>query len=262
MAGSNSTAGGRATEAGMSFQAMVGTWLAAQLVTDMPVGARFGLRADLRPVELQFETGDALDDAVLRLADGGAIYFQCKTRPSLERGSDSALAKTIMQLVRFAAEQKSKNPAIDPTRIAAVLAIADNAPRSIDALDEACRNFDRGETWPAVVARVSGAQKDALAVFRDHVVRAWKGEFGSDPSEDDLVDLAKLFRIRRFGADAGSADWREATSLVGSRLYAGADQGGAPTSALLEIVRQLIRSGAAADRNGLAPCASICRLSR
>jgi hypothetical protein len=69
MAGSNSTAGGRATEAGMSFQAMVGTWLAAQLVTDMPVGARFGLRADLRPVELQFETGDALDDAVLRLAD-------------------------------------------------------------------------------------------------------------------------------------------------------------------------------------------------
>jgi len=26
----------------MSFQAMVGTWLAAQLVTDMPVGARFG----------------------------------------------------------------------------------------------------------------------------------------------------------------------------------------------------------------------------
>jgi hypothetical protein len=52
MAGSNSTAGGRATEAGMSFQAMVGTWLAAQLVTDMPVGSRFGLRADLRPVEL------------------------------------------------------------------------------------------------------------------------------------------------------------------------------------------------------------------
>jgi hypothetical protein len=29
MAGSNSKAGGRATEALMSFQAMVGTWLAA-----------------------------------------------------------------------------------------------------------------------------------------------------------------------------------------------------------------------------------------
>jgi hypothetical protein len=231
---------------------MVGTWLAAQLVTDMPVGARFGLGADLRPVELQFETGDALDDAVLRLADGGAIYFQCKTRPALERGADLALAKTIAQLVRSAAEQRSKNPAIDPTRVAAVLAIADNAPRSIDALDEGCRNFDRGETWTDVVARVSDAQRDALAIFRDHATRTWKSEFGSDPGDGDLVDLARLFRIRRFGADAASADWREATSLVGSRIYAGADLGGPPTSALLEVVRQLIRSGAAADRNGLA----------
>jgi hypothetical protein len=57
------------------------------------------------------------------------------------------------------------------------------------------------------------------------VARSWKGEFGSDPSEGDLVDLARLFRIRRFGADTASTDWREATSLVGSRLYAGADQG-------------------------------------
>src|SRR5580704_5808676 len=119
MAGSNSTAGGRATEAGMSFQAMVGTWLAAQLVTDMPVGARFGLSADLRPIELQFETGDALDDVVLRLTEDGAVHLQCKTRPSLERGADSALAKTIAQLVRFVAERKSRHSAIDPTRVAA-----------------------------------------------------------------------------------------------------------------------------------------------
>lgn len=75
----SSTAGGRATEAGMSFQAMVGTWLAAHLVTAMPVGQRFGLAIELRPVELRFETGDALDDLVVRLTDGGMIYAQCKT---------------------------------------------------------------------------------------------------------------------------------------------------------------------------------------
>jgi hypothetical protein len=201
MAGSsNSTAGGRATEAGMSFQAMVGTWLAAQLVTDMPVGARFGLSADLRPLELQFETGDALDDAVLRLADGGAIYFQCKTRPSLERGPNSAIAKTIAQLVRFVAERKSRNSAIDPNRVAAVL----NAPRSMDALEESCRNFDRGGTWAAVVASVSDVQRNALTVFKEHAVRAWNAEFGADPSDNDPVELARLFRVRRFGVDAGS----------------------------------------------------------
>ena len=36
-------AGGRATEAGMSFQAEVGTWLAANMVADQAVGRAFGL---------------------------------------------------------------------------------------------------------------------------------------------------------------------------------------------------------------------------
>jgi hypothetical protein len=67
-----------------------------------------------------------------------------------------------------------------------------------------------------------------------------------------LVELAKLLRIRRFGADAASTDWREMTSVVGSRLYDGAEFGGPPTLALLDIVRQPIRSGAPADRAGLA----------
>lgn len=190
---SGSPAGGRATEAGMSFQAMVGTWLAAQLVTDMPVGARFGLIANLRPVKLQFETGDALDDAVLHLADGGAIYLQCKTRPSLERGANSALAKTIGQLVSFVSERKSSQSVRDPTRVAAVLAIADNAPRSLDNLEEACRNFDKGGIWTEVVARVSDAQREALAIFREHAALAWKpssAHIPTTPSSSILRDCS------------------------------------------------------------------------
>jgi hypothetical protein len=36
----------------MSFQAAVGTWLAAHLITDMPVGSRFGTLVSARPIEL------------------------------------------------------------------------------------------------------------------------------------------------------------------------------------------------------------------
>jgi hypothetical protein len=80
----------------MSFQAAVGTWLAAHLITDMPVGGRFGLMVDARPIGLQFETGDALDDVVLRLTDGGAVYVQCKTRPGLETRTDSVLYQAFV----------------------------------------------------------------------------------------------------------------------------------------------------------------------
>jgi hypothetical protein len=236
----------------MSFQAMVGTWFAAHLVADMPVGGRFGLVVDLRPVELQFETGDALDDAVLRLTDGGAIYVQCKTRPALERSADSALAKTVAQLVDFVVDQRAKAAALDPSRLAAVLAIAESAPRSIDALEEACRQFDNGGTWVEVLGRVSEAQQNALDILRLHADRAWNARTGAAITDADLVELARLFRIRRFGADATSADWREMTRVVGSRLYSGAEFGAPPTLALLDIVRQLIRSGASADRPGLA----------
>ncbi|WP_180187965.1 hypothetical protein [Achromobacter insuavis] len=38
MSGPSLTAGGRVTEAGMSFQASVAAWFAAHLVADMPVG--------------------------------------------------------------------------------------------------------------------------------------------------------------------------------------------------------------------------------
>jgi hypothetical protein len=119
-------------------------------------------------------------------------------------------------------------------------------------LEEACRQFDNGGTWVEVLGRVSEAQQNALDILKLHADRAWNTRTGGAITDSDLVELARLFRIRRFGADATSADWREMTNVIGSRLYDGAEFGGPPTLALLEIVRQLIRSGASADRPGLA----------
>ena len=235
----------------MSFQAAVGTWLAAHLVTDMPVGSRFGLVVDARPIAIQFETSDALDDIVLRLTDGGAVYVQCKTRPGLEARSDSDLGKTITQLVRFLVDARARGRSPDPIRVAAVLAIAENAPRSINSLEEGCRAFDNGGDWSEVIGRVAENQRSALTIFADHARAAWPIATGSDAVDQDLVDLARLFRIRRFGVDKTCGDWREASNLVGSRLFGDEDAGEPPTLALLNTVRQLIRSGAAADRPGL-----------
>jgi hypothetical protein len=235
----------------MSFQAAVGTWLAAHLITDMPVGSRFGLLVSARPIELQFENGDALDDIVLRLTDGGAIYVQCKTKPGLETRSDSDLAKTITQLVRFFIDARAHEATPDPVRVAAVLAVAENAPRTVDSLEEGCRAFDNGGDWLEVVGRVSESQRSALTTFADHARAAWHTATGSNATDQDLVNLVRLFRIRRFGVDRTSGDWREASNLVGSRLFGAEDAGQPPTLALLNTVRQLIRSGAAADRPGL-----------
>jgi hypothetical protein len=247
---SKPSAGGRAAEAGMSFQSHVGAWFAAHLVSDMPLGSRFGIIPDARPVALQFETGTALDDIECRLTDGCAIYIQCKTRPVLAGAPDSGLARTINQLVQFyIAEAATSLP--DPTRVAAVLAVSEDAPRSLDNLEDGCRAFDTGGEWEETLSGLSEPVRDALKIFANHVHIAWQALTGSGPSGSELANLARLFRLRRFGADSTSSDWREASNLVGARLFGREDAGNLPLQTLLGIVRQLMKSGAKTDRAGL-----------
>jgi hypothetical protein len=249
MSDAKNIAGGRATEAGMGFQAAVATWFAAQLLADMPIGDQFGLPQGLKIIGLQCETGDALDDVVVRLDGGGSIYTQCKTRPSLTVGTDSLLAKALDQLVKLYAQHGQA--ALTSTPNAALLAVADDAPRSLDTLEAACRMFDHGGVWDVVIAQVSNDKRRALILFETHIRAAWANHRTEPLADDDLVAMSRLFRIRRFAEDATGAGWREASQLLGRRLF-GSDQAGeAPMIALLGLSRKFIRSGAPVDRSGL-----------
>lgn len=241
-------AGGRATEAGMSFQAAVATWCAAHIVSSMPIGRRFGLAAELSANAIQCETGIGMDDVVLTLPHG-VISIQCKTQLSLEKATTSAIGKTIAQLVKFHTRltQEGRNY----VSCAAVLAVRHDAPKSLDALEEGLRAFDLGESWASVLSRLADKPKQALQLFEEHVRSAWPGVHKDSPDEQDFADLARLFRIRRFGDDETSADWHEASQLLGRRLYGGEEKGAAPLDALAKVSRKLIRSGALADRDGL-----------
>ena len=232
----------------MSFQASVAAWFAVHLVADMPVGKKFGMAGDTRLVELQCETADPIDDVVARLANGGKIYVQCKTQARLDRTPDSALGRTIFQLVGLYLDIAR---AAGSAQIVAVLAVQESAPRSLDTLEEACRMFDLGGTWPAVMALSPAVRCEALALFEAHVRAAWATREPTGPSDDDLVAMARLFRIARFSEPAEGAEWRLASHLLGGRLYGGADKGEQPLLALLDISRRAIRSGAPQNRDGL-----------
>lgn len=243
------TAGGRATEAGMAFQATVATWFAAQMLADMPIGTAFGLPADSRIAELQCETGDALDDVVARLTDGGTIYVQCKTRPGLTVGPDSLLAGALAQLANLYARGGLPAPGNAPA--VALLAVSEAAPRSLDTLEAACRMFDHGGSWDAVMAQLPDDRRAALELFETHVRAAWEGVAKTTLASNDLVAMARLFRIRRFPETPAANEWRSAAQLLGRRLYGGDEAGEAPMAYLLAFTRRAIQTGAPADRHGL-----------
>ncbi|GEN11908.1 hypothetical protein SAMN05443572_113198 [Myxococcus fulvus] len=248
MSESANTAGGRATETGMAFQAAVATWFAVQMLADVPVGSTFGLPADLKISGLQCETGDAIDDIVVRLDGGGAIYVQCKTRPALTAGSDTLLAKGLAQVVELYARQKrSSSPA---GHVRALLAIAEDAPRTLETLNSACRLFDHGGVWDEVNARATAEVRSALRVFEAHVRSAWSTDLNAPLDVGDLVELARLFQIRRFPEDATSEAWRATAHLLGRGLYGSAGAGEGPMATLLGLCRRFIRTGAPVDRAG------------
>lgn len=241
-------AGGRATESGMSFQAGVGAWFAAHVASAAAIGSRFGLSPDAIPQRIQFETGEGMDDISIAMSDGSRISVQCKVRPSLSVADGSALSSTLGQLVDLYSSAAATG---DPDRTAGVLAVAADASRSLDDLEEACRMFDAGGDWVTVYAQLSDSRKKALDIFRAHTAKAWRAQTQDDLSDPQAVALARIFRIARFDVDEGGADWREAARTMGQRVFAEAQAGARPLSALLNTTRTLIRNGAPADRAGL-----------
>jgi hypothetical protein len=250
-----STAGGRATEAGMSFQAAVGAWLAAHLAADMPVGGRFGLSPQARVQRIECETGEALDDVIAALDTGGRIYIQCKTNLSLSKATAvaayadlSPLGKTLHQVAEL--WLKHKDAALLDGRSVGVLAVR-GLSGPLANLEAGCRIFDNGGDWATASKRGSKDVQQALLIFADHLRTAWTLMGAGAPSDDDLVQLARRFRVRAFSEDDQGADWREATQLIGRRLYRNEAAGPGPMATVLAQVRRLIRSGAPLERPGV-----------
>jgi hypothetical protein len=94
------------------------------------------------------------------------------------------------------------------------------------------------------------AEKSALALFESLAKPAWRSSSGADPTDDQLVQLARHFHVARFDMDEGHRDWREATQLLTRRVFADDAASESAMRDLRGLMRDLIRSGAPADRSG------------
>ena len=235
----------------MDFQAEVATWVAAHLVARLPIGSRFGLPNAALAVEMRLETDEGLDDTHIALGDGSWIDLQSKRKAGLSQGSSSPLGKTITQLARLVGASQTAGKVLDPTKVRAVLAVGVEAPQSLNDLERGCRAFDFGGAWASTKAQRSKAERHALELFAIHARAAWSTLSKDEFTEDNLVLMARVFRIVRFSMDEGDDNWREASRIMGSRLYGFDAAGDAPLRDLKGIVRDLIGSGAPANRAGL-----------
>lgn len=235
----------------MTFQAGVGAWFAAHLVTTTPLGTRFGLSAIALPQRLQFETAQFLDDIQMDLSEGSSILVQCKTRPTLSAAPGGPLADTIAQLASLLIVRRREGTDPDPAKTAAVFAVAADASGSLNDLEEACRHFDLGATWAEATGRISSKQAAALQILEAAARDAWASLKAGEPTDMDLASLARLLHVVRFDVGDGGADRREAARLIGAKLLGNEGAGHAALASLEQAVNWMTRTGAPADRGAL-----------
>ena len=190
-------AGGRATEAGMAFQAAVATWFAVHILVRLPVGGRFGVNNAALPTAVRLETGTALDDIEVTQSDGGALHIQSKTSANLATRENAPLAKTGGQLATWMADAKAAGGAPNPNRSAAILAVKSDAARTLDDLEAGCRAFDLGGSWAVTKNQRNASQCSALGALETIVTAAWTTHRGVPPSDGDLADMARSSGVSR-----------------------------------------------------------------
>lgn len=94
------TGGGNATASGVSFQASVAAFLAAQGLAEAPVDPRLALGAG-KPVAFRFETEAPVDDILVSLDTGGWAFIQGKNSLTNASSLTSELGKTCDEFARL-----------------------------------------------------------------------------------------------------------------------------------------------------------------
>jgi hypothetical protein len=237
-------AGGRATEAGMSFQAEVGSYLAAQMLASALVGQRYGLTHSEHIVGLRLETGKGVDDAVASLSGGGFLKLQCKTSLSLSSDLKSDFTKTIGQFV----DEVIADPAIDPLKTALIIALPVGSGATIDTLAAACARVAAGGLSELHVA--SEAEQKAFETFKIVVDRSWAATAAAGVSPP-YHRFAQLLRVVHFDRGATGFMRSDGAALLGRTRFGGDAHGASPFTTLIDIVRDLIKSGHPTDTDRL-----------
>lgn len=253
-----STAGGAATNAGVSFQNRVAAWISVRILAGQEIAPLWGLPTGTALEFLRCETEQPVDDILVGTSTSGHIFIQVKHTVRMEKGPTSGIGAAIDQFVRQFVTSRARTTAtrpwerpLDPDRDRLVLIVGTASSGPVV------------ETLPVILARLSNltldqpvmdaattqVERQIWEIVLEHVERSWKGVVQTTPDEDERRQLLRLIRIQRLDVDANSLGEREAISTLAG-LLSRADNT-APFLAwttLIELCGQFATSRSGGDR--------------
>ncbi len=220
--------GGSGPSAGVAFEAYVGAYFSALILSHRQLPSNLRLSAG-RPIFVKFETEAPVDDILVSTSEDGFLAIQAKTTVSASPHPQSPFGKAIDQFVRHwvvcrnGVGARGWDRPLDPRIDRLVLAIGPTSSASVRVhLPEALRaRLDPG-------SRIfTDDQRKVLEAFEQAIAEAWRS-ISSEAQPDELLDdLCKLTSILVF--DPAGRDLEH--------LLAGiVEDGDAASTALLQVL--------------------------
>jgi len=248
------TGGGKATNAGVPFQGQTLAWIAVHALARKPLRRIFGGAADPVPVLLKHETGSGVDDAVIQLDPKGRLHLQVTTAPSPKKVADflEQAAETWLESMTGGA-QGEFTPRLDKAHDALVLVVPTDAPKRLDDLHDACRQFDEATLWPdAGVDSLNEKQREALELARNIFAKAYTKAKGNPPSNDDLVEPIAMVRVARVDVANGGGDQNDALNMLRQNVLGDPNRAKDAWNLLVINSLEAMKRARGARREGLA----------
>jgi hypothetical protein len=223
------------------------------MLAKRPLRGVFGGLVTAIPASFKHELGSGVDDAQVNLSPAGRILIQATTDPTVTKVNsflEQAVATVLSAEEGGTADEFT--PSLDRTRDSLVLIVPQDAPRRLDDLNEACRQFDRVTLWPdANINGLNKDQKDQLAAARKSIETAYTTKKGGPPSETELVKLLSMIRVVRVDVADGGTDQHSAINLLRDHVLADQEQATHVWSFLVADILQGMGSASGADRAGI-----------
>jgi energy-coupling factor transporter ATP-binding protein EcfA2 len=217
--------GGNATAQGVTFQASVAAYFAAQSLAERPVEGRLGLAA-VHASEFRFETEVPVDDTLVALDNGGWLFIQAKNGLTGSVSPESEYGKTCEEIVRLwkltsASDHKAdwcRPLSSEKDRIIIAVGPQSSSPirqHLAKALDKLRGNSE---------ARLSNQETEAIDKFRRHLAH-----FAALPVlEIDITHIDQICRlVHVVHYDFGGPHRETGETLMRSVLSDGSSEGAA-----------------------------------
>jgi hypothetical protein len=256
----NIGSGGMAAQTGIGYQNRVAAWTCVRILAERDVTPLWRLKTDVTFDYIRCETEQPVDDILVGTSEGGHAFINVKHTVMKSKAPNSALSSAINQFVRQFISHRGQTAGrhpweheLDQNEDRLVLV---TSPKSSFAIKTHLpRVLMRLRALPlhggADAAATTRQEKEALAVVREHVARAWRDSAGCDITEEDELRLLKLIWVETLDVEEDAAGEREAKDVLRAVVVEDPKQADAAWDVLVAACAGYASRQGGADRSSL-----------